>query len=144
VQGTALYCSSGKVKWKISGLRELDLGLNYGDQFQFTLEEIEMNLKENDMIVLYTDGITEAKNINLEDFGETKFERILLDNSNKTADEISNEVIKEITQFSKDNIQHDDITLVILKWKSRKSAESSREGQKFPHKTDQPVAEKIS
>ncbi|MDO8549224.1 MAG: PP2C family protein-serine/threonine phosphatase, partial [Ignavibacteria bacterium] len=99
--------------------RGIGLGLNYGDQFQLTLEEIELDLRDNDMIVLYTDGITEAKNIDMEDFGETKFEKILLDNSEKSADEISNEVIKEITQFSKHNTQHDDITLVILKWKQK-------------------------
>ncbi len=104
----------------------IGLGLNFGEQFQMTLEEMDLNLLENDMIVLYTDGITEAKNINMEDFGETKFEKILLENSNKSADEISNEVIKEISQFSKDNTQHDDITLVILKWKSRENPERQK------------------
>ncbi|OGU70935.1 MAG: hypothetical protein A2V93_01745 [Ignavibacteria bacterium RBG_16_34_14] len=107
----------------------IGLGLNYGDQFNLTLEEIELDLRDNDMIVLYTDGITEAKNLDMEDFGETKFETILLDNSEKSADEISNEVIKEISQFSKHNTQHDDITLVILKWKPRQSAEGGRDRQ---------------
>ncbi|RPI72496.1 MAG: hypothetical protein EHM47_08195, partial [Ignavibacteriales bacterium] len=41
----------------------IGLGLNYSSRFQLTLEEIELDLKENDMIVLYTDGITESKNI---------------------------------------------------------------------------------
>lgn len=113
---------------KIDNIRPqgIGLGLNYGNKFQLTLEEIELDLRDNDMIVLYTDGITEAKNIDMEDFGETKFEKILLDNSKKSADEISNEVIKEITQFSKHNTQHDDITLVILKWKSRISRDRQK------------------
>jgi len=106
---------------KIKNIRPkgIGLGLNYGDQFRLSLEEIELDLADNDMIVLYTDGITEAKNSEMEDFGETKFEKILLDNSGKSADEISNEVIKEISQFSKHSTQHDDITLVILKWKQK-------------------------
>jgi serine phosphatase RsbU (regulator of sigma subunit) len=106
---------------KVKNIRPkgIGLGLNFGSQFRLNLEEIELNLMENDMIVLYTDGITEAKNIDMEDFGETKFEQILLENSDKTVDEISNEVIKEITQFSRHNTQHDDITLVILKWKQK-------------------------
>jgi phosphoserine phosphatase RsbU/P len=95
----------------------LGLGLNFGGQFENSLEEIKINLKENDLIVLYTDGITEAKNREMEDFGESKFEKILLDYSGKDVNEISNEVIKEVTLFSKHNTQHDDITLVILKWK---------------------------
>jgi sigma-B regulation protein RsbU (phosphoserine phosphatase) len=105
----------------------LGLGLNFGGQFEKSLEEIKIDLKENDLIVLYTDGITEAKNKEMEDFGESKFEQILLDYSDKSVDEISNEVIKEVTQFSKHNTQHDDITLVILKWKPRKI----RDDQKF-------------
>jgi serine phosphatase RsbU (regulator of sigma subunit) len=113
---------------KIEDIRPkgIGLGLHYGTQFQMYLEEIELKLHEDDIIVLYTDGITEAKNKDLEDFGETKFEKILLENSGKNTDEISNEVIKEITQFSKDNIQHDDITLVILKWKTRDSREDKK------------------
>ena len=106
---------------KVENIRPMGigLGLNYGTQFQTSLEETEIDLKENDLIVLYTDGITEAKNLEMEDFGEKKFENILIKHSGKNVDEISNEVIKEITLFSKQGTQHDDITLVILKWKHK-------------------------
>ncbi|HSP88240.1 MAG TPA: PP2C family protein-serine/threonine phosphatase, partial [Ignavibacteriaceae bacterium] len=116
---------------KVKNIRPqgIGLGLIFGDQFEQSLEEIELNLQDNDMIVLYTDGITEAKNINMEDFGETNFEKILLNNSEKSADDISNEVIKEISQFSKHNTQHDDITLVILKWKQNLKIDGDKEWQ---------------
>jgi sigma-B regulation protein RsbU (phosphoserine phosphatase) len=106
---------------KVDNIRPMGigLGLNYGTEFRTSLEEIEIDLKGNDMIVLYTDGITEAKNAKMEDFGEKNFEEILLKNSDKSADEISNKVIREITLFSKQGTQHDDITLVILKWKQK-------------------------
>jgi serine phosphatase RsbU (regulator of sigma subunit) len=95
----------------------IGLGLNFGAQFVNSLEEIEIKLEPNDTIVLYTDGITEAKNKDLDDFGSTLFEQILINNSSKPADEISNKVMKEVTLFSQSIPQHDDITLVILKWK---------------------------
>ncbi len=98
----------------------IGLGLNFGPQFVHSLEEVEINLIDEDIIVLYTDGITEAKNKNLEDFGEKHFEKILVENNKLSADEISNRVIKEVTLFSQNNSQHDDITLVILKWKQKK------------------------
>jgi serine phosphatase RsbU (regulator of sigma subunit) len=97
----------------------LGLGLNYTSYFAETLEEIKLGLKENDLLVLFTDGITEAKNSEEEDFGENNFERILLGNSHLSAEEISNEVIKGVTTFSQDTTQHDDITLVIFKWKQK-------------------------
>ena len=97
----------------------LGLGLDFGARFAETLEELELNLKEHDTIVLYTDGISESKNSKNEDFGDFQFQKILLENNSKNADEITNSVLKEITLFSSNNHQHDDITLVILKWKPK-------------------------
>lgn len=91
------------------------LGICERDFFSETLEEISLDLKEQDILVLYTDGITEAKNSYLEDFGESKFENIILENSRSEPDEISSRVIQEVTLFSQSLAQYDDITLVIFK-----------------------------
>lgn len=107
----------------------LGLGLNFSTRFSETLEEIQIDLINNDSIVLYTDGISEAKNAGLEDFGDKKFHKILLENINKTPEQISNSVIKEITLFSRDNQQYDDITLVILKWKQNLKLDGEKEWQ---------------
>jgi sigma-B regulation protein RsbU (phosphoserine phosphatase) len=116
---------------KIENLRPkgLGLGLVYGTQFEDTLDELEFTLEENDIIVLFTDGITEAKNTEMEDFGALVFERILLENKDQSADRISEKVIREVTLFSKNNPQHDDITLVILKWKQKNNLVGVKEWQ---------------
>lgn len=105
----------------------IGLGLNFGKHFENTLEEIQLDLEENDIVVLFTDGITEAKNIDMEDFGEKQFEDILVNNSSLGTDEISNAVIKEVTLFSQNNSQHDDITLIILKWKQKIKTDGDKE-----------------
>lgn len=107
----------------------IGLGLNFGSQFIDSLDEIEIKLHDNDIIVLYTDGITEAKNKELEDFGSAHFEKILLDHSDCSTDEISNSVMREVTLFSQNNSQHDDITLVILKWKQNFNKDGEIEWQ---------------
>ena len=107
----------------------IGLGLNFTEHFDNSLDETEINLKEEDLIVLYTDGITEAKNTKLEDFGLNNFERILIDNSQLTPDEIANKVIREVTVFSQDHSQYDDITLVILKWKQKIKLNGDKEWQ---------------
>jgi serine phosphatase RsbU (regulator of sigma subunit) len=94
----------------------LGLGLSDKDYFEQTLEEYSIHLKENDTIVLYTDGVTEAKNELLEDFGDKQFLQVLQSNVNLSAEELSNKIIKEITVFSSGHEQYDDITLVIFKW----------------------------
>ena len=120
---------------KVNNIRPMGigLGLDFGTQFGTSLEETKMDLKENDLIVLYTDGITESKNLELEDFGEEKFENVLLNHSGKNVDEISNEVIKEITLFSQEGTQHDDITLVILKWKQNFNKDGEKEWLNSAH-----------
>ncbi len=104
----------------------MGLGLSNTDQFSKSLSQLEIKLREDDIIILYTDGITEAKNETLDDFGEKYFTEILLENRDKDADLISNCVMKEVSLFSQNHSQYDDITLVILKWKPR----NNRDGQK--------------
>ncbi len=107
----------------------IGLGLNFTEHFDNNLDETELDLNEEDLIVLYTDGITEAKNNELEDFGINNFEKILIENSQLTPDEIANKVIREVTVFSQSHSQYDDITLVILKWKQKIKLNGEKEWQ---------------
>ncbi len=106
---------------KANNYRPSGIGLGLADNnlFQDNLEEYKISMKEGDSLVFYTDGITEAKNKNLEDFGEERFINTLLQNADQSAEKITNEVIKEVTLFSRDHSQYDDITLVILKWNKK-------------------------
>jgi serine phosphatase RsbU (regulator of sigma subunit) len=110
----------------------IGLGLDFSERFKESLDEIKINLRENDTIILYTDGITEAKNFQMQDFGDNYFEKILLESSGNDADEISRRVIREVTLFSQNISQHDDITLVILKWKDKKN-DGEKEWQNSMH-----------
>ena len=107
----------------------IGLGLNFTRHFDVSLEETEIELDDEDVVVLYTDGITEAKNTDLEDFGLNNFERILIENAELTPDEIANRVIKEVTVFSQSHSQYDDITLVIIKWNSKIKSDGEKEWQ---------------
>ena len=123
----AILIRDGKTQiLKSSGI---GLGLNFSEHFDNSLDETEINLNEEDLIVLYTDGITEAKNTSMEDFGLNNFEKILIENSQLTPDEIANKVIREVTVFSQSHSQYDDITLVIFKWKSKIKSDGEKEWQ---------------
>ena len=94
----------------------LGLGLSERDYFTINIEEYSVDLQNNDTIVLYTDGVTEAKNDLLEDFGDKQFLKVLQSNISLNAEELSNKIIHEISVFSSGHEQYDDITLVIFKW----------------------------
>lgn len=113
-----LHYSNNKVSRIIP--KGIGLGLDYSDKFENNLKELEIKLNNNDIIVLFTDGINESLNKEKEEFGYERLEKVLIENHNSTVDEISNEIMKNVSTFVQDSSQHDDITLVLLKWKSHK------------------------
>lgn len=113
---TILLRDGKALNYKPSGI---GLGLADNNLFQENLEEFKITMQQGDNLVFYTDGITEAKNKFLEDFGEERFISTLLKYSNQSVEIMTNEVIKEVTLFSQDHYQYDDITLVILKWNKK-------------------------
>lgn len=76
-------------------------------------EEIE--LKSGDVLVLYTDGITEAQNRKGEEYSEEKLESFVIDRASLTAQELLQEIKHEIDGFTNGGQQSDDITLVVIK-----------------------------
>ncbi len=94
----------------------IGLGLDYGNTFAENLEEKEIILNDNDIVVLYTDGITESKNQYGDEFGEQRLIEVISESRNEDVNEISKRIMEKISVFSRDNSQHDDITLVIFKW----------------------------
>lgn len=113
-----LVCSEGNV----SRLQPpgIGLGLDYTASFTNSIKEMEIQLKNNDIVICYSDGIPEAKNSKHEDFGYERLETIIANNCSKDLDFISNSIMKEISLFSRDNTQHDDITFVIFRWNQSK------------------------
>lgn len=123
--GELVFCRAGHPSLLIAGkegMREYTpagcgLGLTYSEIFETTLEEIKVKLEKDDILILYTDGITEAKNCKDEDFGIQKLKEIISNYKRESSERISSEIIREVTTFSENHSQHDDITLVIFKWK---------------------------
>lgn len=75
----------------------------------------EVFLESGDVIVLFTDGVTEAKNKLDEEFGDEKFEKLLVDNRTLSAKDLLTKIKKNIEIFSGGEPQSDDITLVVIK-----------------------------
>lgn len=116
---TPIHILSGE---KIERLQPagIGLGLDFTTGFASSIKEMEIQLKNNDIIVCYSDGIPEAKNNLEDDFGYDRLDSSILKNSNMDLDIISNNIMKELTVFSRNHSQHDDITLVIFKWNQNK------------------------
>lgn len=72
-------------------------------------------IDHGDIIVLYTDGVTEVFNGHDELFGEDRLKKIISDHKDQSAKEIKNHIIDAVRAFAPDTEQQDDITLVVIK-----------------------------
>lgn len=81
----------------------------------FPYTEGDVTLNYDDLLLLYTDGVTEALNLDKEEFGEEKLIDTMKDIKNLKSEEILLKISEELKNFSKDTTQSDDITMVSIK-----------------------------
>lgn len=111
----ALWFKSDKKEFEILNTTGLGIGLNDKGVFEKTLEIAEIKPQKDDIVFIYSDGVTEAMNVMMDQFGEDNVKRIILNNADKNADEIKNALLRAITTFRDTAHQNDDITFIILK-----------------------------
>ena len=85
------------------------------EKFTELLEEDRLDLVRGDVIVFYTDGITEAMNPASDLFGETRLSRIVEEHGHLESGELRERILREIEAFVGAADQHDDMTMILLK-----------------------------
>jgi sigma-B regulation protein RsbU (phosphoserine phosphatase) len=85
------------------------------EKFDELLEEHRIDLTVGDVVVLYTDGITEAMNTESDLFGETRLSRIVEEHGHLESAELRERILREIEAFVGSADQHDDMTMILLK-----------------------------
>ncbi|HNX17259.1 MAG TPA: SpoIIE family protein phosphatase [Methanoregula sp.] len=90
-------------------------GIALGVTDDVDLQSVRVDLRPGDILVLYTDGVTEAINDREEEFGEERLLRLITENRALPANEIMEKILDGIYAFAGDRPQHDDITLMILR-----------------------------
>jgi serine phosphatase RsbU (regulator of sigma subunit) len=85
------------------------------EKFEELLEEQRIDLGVGDVIVLYTDGISEAMNNDSDLFGEARLSRIIEEHGHLDPAELRERILREIEAFVGGADQHDDMTMILLK-----------------------------
>ena len=78
-------------------------------------EERATELRPGDVLVLYTDGVTEARNERGEQFGEERLHRAVEERGHLSAQELLDDIYRRVREFSGGLAQRDDITMVVMK-----------------------------
>jgi len=80
---------------------------------QYVVENI--NLKQGDLLVIYSDGITEATTSAGDFYGEERLEKLIINNKDRRPKDIVQLVLDDVLSFSVNGKYSDDKTLVVIK-----------------------------
>lgn len=119
--GALIYCNAGHcppyvVSAQGSGeaKRLARTGIVLGVFEDRTWEQEAVQLEPGDVLVLYTDGITEAQNERKEFYGEDRLLESVTANLGHPAREIQDGIVADVQAYVGNAPQHDDITLAVL------------------------------
>ena len=93
------------------------LGVDRDMGFSACLEEKSMPVKTGDVLLLYSDGITEAMNESHHLFDQSRLEAALKESAHFPADKILERINLRLEQFVQSEELHDDVTMVAIKVK---------------------------
>ncbi|HEY8534851.1 MAG TPA: SpoIIE family protein phosphatase, partial [Vicinamibacterales bacterium] len=92
----------------------LGLGFDRGERFAAVLEEATLPLEPGDLLVLFTDGISEAMNRDDELFGEARLRAIIEEHGHRPFDQLRDRILREVRAFAGEPGPHDDMTLILV------------------------------
>jgi phosphoserine phosphatase RsbU/P len=89
----------------------LPLGMFNSAEFQ---QEI-VKLDPSDYLVMYTDGVTEAMNSSMDEYGEARLRQVMIGSSDKPAAGLLGGIVSDVERFVAGEPQSDDLTMLVLK-----------------------------
>jgi len=110
-----IHYKKAENKFELISPKGLGIGFNDHGVFEKILEEKNIMPEKGDILLFYTDGLTETMNPYRTQFGLEEIKNIIQRNADKTVKEIKKLIIDSINIFQQDEPQSDDITLILLK-----------------------------
>lgn len=89
-----------------------------GIQPDHTYNNSQIQLMPGDTLFLYTDGITEAENLQDEEFTESRLDAKLAELAGASSERVATEIVDEVQDFVHEAPQSDDITCLVARFLS--------------------------
>jgi sigma-B regulation protein RsbU (phosphoserine phosphatase) len=93
----------------------MPIGMVPDDLFASAIEDHHEPFDPGDMMVLYTDGVTEAPNSEEKEFSSARLADVVRALHTRPAKEINDGILESVRRFSGETVQRDDLTLVTVR-----------------------------
>ncbi len=80
------------------------------------LQEVQLQLTPGDIIVYYTDGLTEAENPVADYYGEARLAQVVALNSDQSAEGILKSILDDVELFAEGTPPFDDLTILVVRY----------------------------
>lgn len=101
--------AQGEIMWLMPTAAAVGLAEDYHPQTR------SVTLEDGDVLLLYTDGLTEASNGSGEQFGDDRLDELIKQNAHLPAAEVIQSLRQEVSVFNGNRRLEDDITIIALK-----------------------------
>jgi len=104
-----IFCRSGEVET----IRAEGFPLGMFAEAEY--EEFSLSTRPGDSFVFFSDGIVDAQNAEGEMFGDERLIQVIRENQRKSASDLAETILAEVTKFQGDVDRFDDETVVVLR-----------------------------
>ena len=110
-----VYNQKRRPTLQVHDSKGMALGMDAGQIFRESIEELELELRPGDLLVQYTDGVTEAMNAKREEFGLQRLGQVIQENGENEVDYVLWKIQKTIEAWTQGAPQKDDVTMIAVK-----------------------------
>ena len=118
--GLLTFCNAGHnppIIYGRGGLRRLLSGSMPVGMFDFAqFQDATEQLQTGDVLIVYSDGVTEALDVDGQEFGEDRLAAIAEQRHGEDANAILTAIVDGVQTFARGAAQHDDVTAMVVKF----------------------------
>jgi serine phosphatase RsbU (regulator of sigma subunit) len=90
-------------------------GVPIGIDEEYEYKQARVKLNPGDLVVLCTDGVTEMRNAQQQEYGQKRLQNLLVNNYELDADKFVELLVQDVEKFRGSEPPHDDTTVLVLK-----------------------------
>lgn len=98
--------------------RGIGLGIMRSNNIKPHFENLIYNYSAGDILLLYSDGLTEARNDNEGEYGYDRLKNFILQNNHLSIYQIETNLINELEIFTNHHLTRDDLTFMVVKFEN--------------------------